>query len=314
MSAGIEIWPAQASQHARDVDLLIGSFGAMVWLFTLPVFVLMTVFAIRYRRSRDVNREHAPPGNPWLELSWSAIPFLLILIFFAWSTALFLDLYRPPAEAMPIHVVAKQWMWKFQHPEGAREINDLHVPIGTPVKLMMTSEDVIHSLYVPALRIKQDVLPGRYTSLWFDAEQAGVYPLRCAEFCGTDHSVMRGRLIVMRADDYAAWLGRNRDGGADGTLAAQGGALYRRLGCGGCHGAGASVRAPPLGGVFGRPVALEGGGSAIADEQYLRDSILLPNRQVVAGYRPVMPTYANTLSEEQVNALVEHLKGVRDAR
>lgn len=312
MSGGIELWPIQASQHAESVDLLIGSFGAMVWAFTLPVFVLMTVFAIRYRRSRkDVNRDHAPFQNPWLELSWSAIPFVLVLGFFVWSTALFLDLYRAPPDAMPIHVVAKQWMWKYQHPEGAKEINDLHVPVGMPIKLIMTSEDVIHSFYVPALRLKQDLVPGRYTAIWFKAEKEGSYPLRCAEFCGTDHSVMGGQLIVMRADNYAAWLAGNRDGGTGGTLAAQGGRLYRQLGCTGCHGANASVKAPVLAGLYGRQVALAAGGTATIDDQYLRDALLQPNKQVVAGYPPIMPTYANVLRAEQADALVEYLKGAK---
>jgi cytochrome c oxidase subunit 2 len=311
MSAGIELWPPQASEHARSVDLLIGSFGAMVWALTLPVFVLMTVFAIRYRRSRKVNREHASSRNLWLELSWSVIPFVLMLGFYVWATSLFLDLYRPPANAIPIHIVAKQWMWKLQHAEGAREINNLHVPAGVPVKLIMTSEDVIHSFYVPALRIKQDLVPGRYTSIWFNAEKEGSYPLRCAEFCGTDHSAMGGQLIVMRPDDYAAWLARNPDGGTGATMADRGAGLYRDLGCDGCHGANATVKAPTLANLFGRRVALADGGTANIDEQYLRDALLLPNKQVVAGYAPVMPTYANLLSAEQVDALVAYLKGLQ---
>lgn len=314
MSGGILFWPPAASHHAEQVDLLIGSFGAMIWLLTLPVFVLMAWFTIRYRRSKDVNRDHAPTRNLWVELGWSIIPFILTLGFYVWATMLFLDIYRPPADAVPIHVVAKQWMWKFQHPDGAREINALHVPAGRPVKLIMTSEDVIHSFYVPALRVKQDLVPGRYTSLWFDAEKPGRYPLRCAEFCGTDHSVMGGMLIVMPPQDYAAWLARNRDGGTDGTLAQAGARLFRDLGCSGCHGAASAVKAPPLGGIFGRPVALSSGDTLIADDQYLSDSILLPNKQVVAGYDPIMPTYGNVLRPEQVNALVAYLKSTRASK
>lgn len=313
MSAGMELWPPQASEHAEKVDLLIGSFGVVVWLLTLPVFVLMAWFAIRYRRSRDVNREHAPARNPWIELSWSAIPFALALIFYVWATVLYFDLYRPPANALAIHVVAKQWMWKFQHPEGAKEINALHVPAGMPVKLIMTSEDVIHSLYVPALRIKEDVVPGRYTSLWFNAVREGHYPLRCAEFCGTDHSVMGGTLIVMRPDRYAAWVARNKDGGTDATLAQSGARLFRQLGCSGCHGNASTVQAPPLEGIFGRPVALSDGSTLIADDQYLSDSVMLPNKQIAAGYPPVMPTYGNVLKPEQVNALVAYLKSTESA-
>jgi len=312
MSIGIELWPPQASEHAAKVDLLIGSFGAMVWLLTLPVFVLMAWFTIRYRRTRDVNRQHPPTRNMWVELSWSIIPFLLVLVFYVWATVLFFDLHRPPPDAITINVVAKQWMWKFQHASGAREIDDLHVPLGRPVRLVMTSEDVIHSLYVPALRVKQDVVPGRYTSLWFNADRAGVYPLRCAEFCGTDHSEMGGRLIVMRPERFAAWLAANRDGGRGETLAAEGAALFRRLGCSGCHGPASAVHAPTLDNIFGRPVALEDGRTLIADEQYLRDSIMLPNKDVVAGYEAIMPTFGNILQPEQVNALVAYLRQPAD--
>jgi cytochrome c oxidase subunit 2 len=309
MNGSVALWPDQASEHAGQVDLLIGSFGAMVWLLTLPVFVLMAVFAIRYRRGKEVNREHASSGNVWIELSWAIIPFLLTVGFYVWATALFFDLQRAPSTAIPIQVVAKQWMWKFQHPEGAREINDLHVPVNRPIKLVMTAQDVIHSLFVPALRIKQDVLPGRYTSMWFTAEKVGTYDLRCAEFCGADHSVMGGRLIVMRQDDYAAWLGRSRDGGDGETMAATGARLFRSTGCSGCHGAASAVHAPRLEGIFGRPVGLSDGRTLIADEQYLHDSIVLPNKEVAAGYRPIMPTYGKVLEPEQVNALVAYLKG-----
>ena len=310
MSAIHAFWPAQASRHAHDVDLLIASFGTMIWLLTLPVFILMAVFAIRYRRGRKVNRQHAPNGNVWIEVSWSAIPFVLTIGFYIWATALFLDLRQVPADATPVHVVAKQWMWKFEHSEGAREINNLHVPVGTPIRLIMTSQDVVHSLFVPALRIKQDVLPGRYTEMWFTAEQTGEFPIRCAEFCGTDHSVMGGRLTVMRREDYAAWLAASSDGGQAGTMAMAGRRLFRTAGCSGCHGAASAVHAPALEGLFGRPVGLADGETTVADEQYLRDSIMLPNKHVAAGYRPIMPTYADVLKPQEVNELVSYLRSI----
>ena len=314
MSGGIELWPPQASAHAEQIDLLIGSFGAMVWVLTLPVFILMTYFAIRYRRSNNVNRQHAPSHNLWVEISWSAIPFLLIIGFYIWATALFIDIHRPPPNAQPIHVFAKQWMWKFQHPEGAREINELHVPVNTPVRLVMQSQDVIHSLYLPAFRIKQDLVPGRYTSMWFNATDVGVFPLRCAEFCGTDHSLMDGRLIVMPKDEYAAWLEHAKDNGTSETLAQTGARLFRSVGCSGCHGTASSVHAPPLGGILGRPVGLSDGSTIIADEQYIQDSIMLPSKDVAAGYMPIMPTYGNVLSPDQVNALVAYLKSTTTSR
>lgn len=309
MMAGAPLWPQAVSQHARSVDLLIASFGAMVWLLTIPVFLLMGWFLLRYRRGRTVNREHSPQSNVWIEASWSLIPFVLTLVFYAWATRLFLDIQSPPPEATAVNLVAKQWMWKFEHQSGAREINELHVPAGRPVRLVMTSQDVIHSLYVPALRIKQDVVPGRYTSLWFTADRPGRYPLRCAEFCGTDHSVMGGVLIVMRPSDFTTWLAQHRGGGADATLAARGARLFRQLGCGGCHAARSAVHAPSLGGLYGKPVPLSDGTMRVADAQYLRDAIMLPNKEVAAGYRPIMPSYGNLLDASEVGALVAYLQG-----
>lgn len=313
MNGVFDLLPPQASRHAQTVDLLIGSFGAMVAVLTLPIFVLLVAFAIRYRRSRGgVNRDHAPNRNLWVELSWSVVPFLLTIGFFIWSTALYVDLRTPPRDSFTINVVAKQWMWKFQHPDGTAEINALHVPSGTDVRLMMTSRDVIHSLYLPALRIKQDVLPDRYTELWFHADRPGSYPLRCAEFCGADHSVMGGRIIVMPVDDYAGWLADAGSFGTSATLAKQGEKLFRDLGCSGCHGPASSIHAPSLAGVFGRSVGLSDGSVVVADEQYLSDSILLPNKQVVGGYGPIMPTYGNLIGPEEVNALVAYLKMLDD--
>jgi len=308
MIGGLDLLPEQASRHAAKLDLLFGSFGALVALLTLPVFVLMVLFAIRYRTTHEVNREHAENHNLWIELSWSIIPFLLTVAFFVWATSLYFDLRTPPPGAYTINVVAKQWMWKFQHPDGTAEINELHVPANTPVRLVMTSRDVIHSLYFPALRIKQDVLPGRYTEQWFEADGPGTYPLRCAEFCGTDHSVMGGQLIVMNPGDYAQWLEDEGSFGTSATLTQQGERLFRDLGCSGCHGPASAVKAPDLAGVFGRPVGLSDGSVVLADEQYLHDSILLPNSQVVGGYPPIMPTYGNLIEPEQVNALVAYLK------
>ncbi len=307
MSLPIDLWPVRASVHAGQVDLLLGSFGALVWLLSVPVFVLMLVFAIRYRRGRDVDRRHIVSSKLWMELSWTIVPFLLILGFYAWATALFYSLQSPPKDAFVIDVVAKRWMWKFQHPSGAREIDELHVPTGTPVRLVMTSEDVIHSLYVPALRIKKDVLPGRYTEMWFSADRPGTYALRCAEFCGTDHSVMGGRFVAQTPDRYATWV---RQSDTSGTLAAQGERLFRTFGCSGCHGPASSVHAPSLTGLYGAPVPLADGRVIVADDQYIRDSILQPNRDVAAGYRPIMPTFANVLDEAQITQIVAYVKAL----
>ena len=235
-----------------------------------------------------------------------------MFVFVFWfAAALDTAQFEIPKNAMEIHVVAKQWMWKLEHADGTREINALHVPVGIPVRLVMTSQDVIHSFFVPAFRVKQDVLPGRYVEAWFEPTRIGTYHLFCTEYCGTDHAVMGGGVTVMAPGDYARWSAGQPQG--DG-LADQGAALFVRAGCSGCHGGSDRIRAPSLAGLYGRPVPIEGGGFATADEGYLRDSILLPQKQVVAGYQPVMPSYTGVLSEDEVIRLVAYLKSGKVVR
>jgi cytochrome c oxidase subunit 2 len=272
------------------------------------VFILIVVFAVKYRRGRPANRKHPQNRNVAVEVSWSVIPFLALLGFYVWSTELFAGLHRPPADALEIDVVAKQWMWKFQHPEGQAEIDELHVPTGQPVKLTMASQDVIHSLFIPALRIKQDVVPGRYTSIWFTADKPGTYRLACSQYCGTNHSEMTGSFIAMSPADYARWLGQSSN---DSSLAAEGAALFRSRGCSGCHGPASTVHAPSLVGLYGNPVPLQSGQVVVADDEYLRDSILLPQSQIAAGYPPIMPTFQNVLSEEDVLKIVAYIKSLK---
>lgn len=304
-------WPGEISAHAADVDWLFLAVALLVLALSAPVFILTIVFAVKYRQGKPANRKHASRGNVWVEISWAGIPFLLILIFYVQATRLFADLYHPPANALEISAVGKQWMWKFQHPEGQQEINELHVPAGVPVKITLASQDVIHSLFLPALRIKQDAVPGRYTHLWFQADQPGSYELLCAEFCGTNHSVMGGHFIVMTPGDYGIWLQRSK---VDDSLAAQGAALFRSEGCSGCHGPAATVHAPELEGLFGSTVPLQDGTTVIADAQYIRDSILLPHAQIAAGYPAIMPTYRNRLSEDEVLKLVAYVESLGSAR
>lgn len=308
MTEGLASWVTEASAHAASVDRLAAAFILMVVLLSAPVFVLLAVFAFKYRRGKPADRRHRVDRSIWLETSWAVVPFLLTVAFFVWATQLYADLYHPPADGLEIDVVAKQWMWKFEHPGGQREIDELHVPAGEAVTLTMASEDVIHSLYIPALRLKQDVVPGRYTTMWFTADRPGVYRLACAEFCGTDHSVMGGRFVVMTPADYARWLERSD---VDGTLAAQGAALFRSRGCSGCHGPSATVHAPPLAGLYGSPVPLADGRVVTADERYIRDSILLPQSEIAAGYPPIMPTFQNVLQEDEVLKLVAYIKSLR---
>jgi cytochrome c oxidase subunit 2 len=306
MSA-LPFWPVQASAYSAELDRLVLAFTVLIVLLSAPVFFLMIGFAVKYRRGRTANRRHPVNQKVGLEISWAVIPFVALLVFYVWSTRLYFDQHRPPSNALEIAVVAKQWMWKFQHPGGQREIDELHVPVGRPVLLTLASQDVIHSLYVPALRLKQDVVPGRYTRLWFNADAIGDYRLQCAQFCGADHAVMGGFVHALAPSDYARWL---EQADTDQSLAGQGAALFRSRGCSGCHGAAATVKAPPLEGLFGHEVPLGDGSVVTADAQYIRDSILLPHAQVAAGYPDIMPTFQNVLGEDDVLKLVAYIKSL----
>ncbi|TYP66038.1 cytochrome c oxidase subunit II [Stutzerimonas stutzeri] len=303
----LRLWPQTASEHANSIDWLIWSFTGMMTIFVVPVFVLTILFAIRYRKGTKVRRDHRPRGSMKVEMTWIVLPFIGSMIIYLVSAKLYYEVRTPPVDAMEIQVVAKQWMWKFQHPGGQREINTLHVPVGRPVRLNMISQDVIHSLYFPALRIKQDLLPGRYTELWFNATEAGRYEVFCAEYCGTDHSKMLATLIVQPPQEYARWLSQ---AGASESLAEQGEVLFRQFGCSGCHGPAAVAKAPKLDGLYGRRVALENGSSVVADQAYIRDSILLPHKQIVAGYESIMPSFANVIDEEGVLRLTAYIQSL----
>ncbi|WP_120995032.1 cytochrome c oxidase subunit II [Stutzerimonas urumqiensis] len=303
----LRLWPQAASDHAHAIDWLIWSFTGMMAIFVVPVFVLTILFAIRYRKGTRVSRDHRPRGSMKVEMTWIVLPFIGSMIIYLVSARLYYEVKTPPADAMVIQVVAKQWMWKFQHPGGQREINTLHVPVGRPVRLNMISQDVIHSLYFPALRIKQDLLPGRYTALWFSATETGRYEAFCAEYCGTDHSKMLATLIVQSPQEYQRWLSQS---GASESLAEQGEVLFRQFGCSGCHGPAAVAKAPTLEGLYGRRVALHDGTSVIADQAYIRDSILLPHKQLVAGYEPIMPSFSNVIDEEGVLRLTAYIQSL----
>jgi len=313
--------PDRASSLALHVDILLYAWLALAGVVTVAVLFLIVWFAVKYRHGSGANRALPPDAalrrrNHRIEAAWIVTPLLLFMVMFGWAAVLYYAHAAAPANATEIYVVGKQWMWKLEHVGGQREIDELHVPLGVPVRLTMTSQDVIHSLYLPALRIKQDVLPGRYTQEWFVADRPGTYPLRCAEYCGTDHSVMGGRLIVMPRAAFAAWLAQ---AGADRSMAERGRALYDRLGCAGCHGANAQggqspVRAPALAGLYGSPVPLADGTIVTADDQYVHDSIMLPNKQVAAGYAPVMPPFGTALDESQVSQLEAFIRSLGAAK
>jgi cytochrome c oxidase subunit II len=306
---GFRLVPPAASAYARQADALFYALIGLEALIVAGLAVVIVCFAVRYRRGSRAPRmpRTAHRTQVRIELAWMLIPLGIFTGLFAWAGMLYLRLFEPPPEALTIHAVAKQWMWQFQHPGGQREINTLHVPRGRAVRVRLTSQDVIHSLYLPALRVKRDVLPWNYTELWFEPLRTGRFHLMCAEYCGTEHSAMRGRLVVLEPDAYAAWLARQ---GVGDTPAQRGAALFRGLGCSGCHGASAQVRAPALAGLYGRPVPLAGGGTVRADETYLRDSILQPRRHVVAGYAPVMPSFAGQIGEMELLDLIAYIRSL----
>jgi cytochrome c oxidase subunit 2 len=304
---GFPFWPARASAYAGQIDFLFGSLLVIAALTSGLVFFLLLFFANKYRHGSNADRSGTTKKTWRFEVAWTAATLVIFVGLAVWGADIYLHLYNPPPGALQIFVVGKQWMWKAQHPGGQREINELHVPVGQDVRLVMASQDVIHSFFIPALRIKQDVVPGRYETMWFRADRVGRYHLFCAEYCGTDHAHMGGWLTVMNPRDFAGWL---RAQGGEGTLAAQGQELFRRYGCSGCHEPGGTVRAPRLEGVFGGPVPLSDGSVVIADERYVRDSILNPKAQVAAGYDPVMPTFAGQVSEDDLAKLVAYIESI----
>ena len=309
MSAALGMPPA-ASNYAARVDALLWSMTAVTGVVAAAVIVLLVLFCIRYRRAAHVNRamrDAAGERRHGLEITWITVPLLIFLVFFFWGAWLYFDYESPPARPLEIYVVARQWMWKLEHANGRREINELHVPRGRPVKLVMTSQDVIHSFYVPALRVKRDVVPGRYAVLWFTATRAGEYHLLCAEYCGTDHSRMGGRIVVLEPDAYAHWL---ETGSHEASLANRGAAKFESFGCSGCHVGSAIVHAPSLSHLYGRIIPLADGSFVRVDERYLRDSILLPGKEIAAGYADDMPSFAGRVSDEDLLELIEYIKSL----
>ena len=303
----LRLFPEQASTFAPDVDHLLYFLLAVAAFFTLAIFCAIFYFAIRYRRRSENELPGAIHGGMALEILWSVIPFGLTMVMFTWGASIYFNESRPPDNALDIYVVGKQWMWKLEHLGGQREINELHIPVGRAVRLTMTSEDAIHSFFVPAFRTKQDAVPGRYTTTWFKPTKVGKYHLFCAEYCGTNHSRMGGWVYVMAPRDYEAWLS---GGASGGSLAENGQKLFDELACGNCHKPDGSGRCPSLTGLFGKTVQLAGGATVKADEGYIRESILQPQAKIVAGYGPIMPTFQGLVTEEGVLQLIEYIKSL----
>ena len=304
----LPLFPEQAATNAAEVDHLYYWLLLVSVTMTVLIFGAVFIFAIKYRRKSDKEVPRPIHGSMLVEITWSVIPFLVMLTFFWWGTEIFFANATPPPNAMDVYVVGKQWMWKTQYPEGQREINELHVPVGRPVKLTLASEDVIHSFFIPAFRVKHDVVPGHYDTLWFQATKPGRYHIFCAEYCGTEHSGMVGWVTVMNEPDYENWL---QGGGTEGSMASQGEKLFQQMGCSTCHLLDEQGRCPILRGVYGSRVLLADGRSVIADDAYIRESILNPNAKIVAGFKQdVMPTFQGQISEEGILQLIVYIKSL----
>ena len=307
MPTGFPLFPEQASTLASEVDGLYLYLVAVTFVFSVGIAAVLVYFAIRYRRRSESYRPEEIHGSLLLEVVWSVIPLGLCVVMFVWGAQVFFHMNRPPDDAMTVTVVGKRWMWKVQHPTGQREINELHVPVGKPVKIMLTSEDVIHSFFIPAFRMKKDAIPGRYNVVWFEPTKAGTYHLFCAEYCGTEHSKMIGRVVVLEPDAYQMWLA---GGPVPVSPAAAGERLFTERNCATCHRADSGARGPVLGGIFGKRIALQNGETVMADEAYIRESILSPAARIVAGYQPIMPPYQGQLTEEQLLQLIAYIQSL----
>jgi cytochrome c oxidase subunit II len=305
--AALPFLPEPATEIAGSVDEIFWSMVVVCGAVTLALFVTITYFCIRYRAGSPAKRPPDGKQSILLEVVWSSITLIVFTAIFIWAAVVYFRMSEPPANASEIYVVAKQWMWKVQHPNGRSEINELHLQVNQPVKLIMTSQDVIHDFFVPAFRTKQDVLPDRYTSEWFTPIRPGKYPLYCAEYCGGDHSRMKGWVYVQQPAEHARWLAELSNGE---TLTSAGQRLFVARGCSGCHSPQSQVRSPLLTGIYRRPVALSDGTTVIANDQYLHDSILLPNKQITAGYEPKMPTFQGQISEEEIMQLIAYIKSL----
>ena len=308
MSTHIAFFPPAASTVASQEDLLFFFLCGVTFLFTTGIALAVIYFAVKYRRNRRPNAPARTKSYMWMEITWSVIPLIISLAFFVWGAILFLHEYKdPPPNSYNVYVMGKQWMWKFEHPDGRREINELHVPLNQPVRLIMISQDVLHSFYVPAFRLKHDVIPGHYTMMWFTANRAGEYHIFCAQYCGAQHTDMVGHVFALDPADFQKWLSGTP---SQSTPGSRGNALVQQLGCRNCHRSDSSSIAPRLEGLFGAPVRLQSGRMVTADEDYIRESILSPGAKTVANFQNVMPSYEGRVSEEELMDVIAYLKSI----
>jgi cytochrome c oxidase subunit II len=305
-------WPHTAAENAVVVNNLYIAELGLCGLIMVFVVGMMATFCLRYRQGSTASRADLTKKTWHWEIGWTTATFIAFLVLFVWGASIYIWLFKTPPGDIEVYVVAKQWMWKFQHPDGQREIDTLHVPVDKTVRLVMASQDVIHSFFVPAFRIKHDVVPGTYESIWFKATEIGTYQIECTQYCGVQHATMKGYVVVMSPADYADWLTAR---GVHQSLAQQGAALFRQYGCSGCHGPNSTVHAPSLVGIYGSLVHLQDGSTVRADERYLHDKILMPNAQIPAGYAAhVMPSFAGQISEENLIKIVAYLQSLGSSR
>jgi cytochrome c oxidase subunit 2 len=303
----VPFWPRTAAINGVVVNnLYIAELGACGLIMAMVVGMMVT-FCVRYRRGSTASRAGRVEKTWHFEIGWTTATLVAFLVLFVWGASIYIWLYKSPPGDIEIYVVAKQWMWKIQHPGGQREIDALHVPVDKTIRLVMASQDVIHSFFVPAFRIKHDVVPGTYETLWFRATETGTYKLECTQYCGLQHATMKGEVVVMTPADYAGWL---TEQGVNHSLAQQGEALFRQHGCSGCHGLNSTVHAPTLDGLYGSLVHLEDGSVRRADERYLRDCIMAPRTFTVAGYPPVMPDFSGQIGEDDLMKLVAYIQSI----
>lgn len=299
------LFPPEASSGSHEVDALYITLTLISLFFIAIIFLPIIYFSVKYRQGSPADRSNPRHGSFLLESGWTLGAIILSLGIFTWGALAYFRIERKPANALEVQVVAKQWMWKLQHAEGKREINELHVPVNRTISLTMISQDVIHSFFIPAFRVKQDVLPGRYTGEWFKPTRIGEYHLFCAQFCGTQHSQMIGRVVVMPPAAYERWL---ETGETTESIGLAGERLFHDRGCSGCHAPNSRFHAPLLEGLYRKPVPLADGTVVTANDQYLRDSILQPAKQISAGYENIMPSFSGHLSEEEIMQLISYLK------
>ncbi|MBI1320085.1 MAG: cytochrome c oxidase subunit II [Candidatus Hydrogenedens sp.] len=300
----IPLIPEHASTFAAKVDPLFWFLTIFVAIFCVAITAIFIYLGLRYKQTPGRKSEHYE--NMALELTWSVIPAIIAIGIFWWGTVIYFEYANMPEDTYDVSVVGKQWMWKVQHPNGKTEVNHLTMPVGQAVKLTMTSQDVLHDFYIPAFRVKQDVIPARYTTMWFEATKTGEFPLFCAEYCGTEHSTMVGGVTVLPQAEFTAWLG----GETGMTPVEAGAALFQQMGCVTCHAQGDASRGPQLNGKFGTEETFTDGSTATIDEEYIRESIMTPGMKIVQGYAPLMPTFASQLSEDDINNLIAYIKSL----